>query len=103
MNSFVFHPEAVLDLNEIWEYIAADNVAAADRVIAEIREAIQGLANFPEMGHRRPDLTSKTIRFHTVRSFLVAYMPDEKPLVVLALLHGRRNPRVIGAILCDRD
>jgi plasmid stabilization system protein ParE len=31
-----FHPEARSDLDEIWEFIRADNFDAADRVIAEI-------------------------------------------------------------------
>ena len=32
MSEFVFHPEVVKDLEEIWDYIAADNLDAADRV-----------------------------------------------------------------------
>jgi plasmid stabilization system protein ParE len=33
MNRFVLHPGAYADLTDIWEYIAADNLQAADRVI----------------------------------------------------------------------
>lgn len=40
MSGFVFHPSAVTDLDEIWEFIAADSLAAADRVLDEILEAI---------------------------------------------------------------
>jgi plasmid stabilization system protein ParE len=58
MSGFVFHPGALTDLTEIWEYIAADNPDAADRVLDEIREAISALVPFPQSGHRRPDLTS---------------------------------------------
>jgi plasmid stabilization system protein ParE len=36
MSGFVLHPEALTDLGEIWEYIAADNPKAADRVLEEI-------------------------------------------------------------------
>jgi plasmid stabilization system protein ParE len=50
------------------------------------------LADSPHIGYTRPDLTARRIRFHPVRDVLVAYMPDEKPLVVLAVLHRRRNP-----------
>ena len=31
MNAFVLHPERTADLDEIWEYIAADSLDAADR------------------------------------------------------------------------
>src|SRR6266851_3352259 len=102
MSGFVLHPDAFADLEEIWEFIAADNLSAADRVLEEIHEAIRALVLFPQQGHSRPDLTSRPLRFHPVRNFLIAYAPDEKPLVVLAILHGRRNPRVMAAILRER-
>ncbi len=54
MNKFVLHPEAFADLDEIWEYIAADNLDAADRVVEEIYEAIGALVRFPHQGHPPP-------------------------------------------------
>jgi plasmid stabilization system protein ParE len=38
MNGFVLHPDALTDLTEIWEYIAADNPSAANRVLGESRK-----------------------------------------------------------------
>jgi toxin ParE1/3/4 len=102
MSEFVLHPDAVKDLEEIWEYIAADNLDAADRVCEEIYDAIQSLVPFPYVGHNRPDLTSRPVRFQTVRDYVIAYAADEKPLAVIAILHGRRSPRVIAAILRNR-
>jgi plasmid stabilization system protein ParE len=98
-----FHPEARFDVDEIWEFIRADNLAAADRTVAEIFSAIRALVPFPNQGHRRPDLTSRPLRFTLVREYLIAYAPDEKPLWVVAVIHGRRSPRVIAAILRARD
>jgi plasmid stabilization system protein ParE len=103
MSGFVLHPDALADLTEIWGYIAADNPAAADRILEEIHEAISDLVPFPQAGHSRSDLTSRPLRFHPIRDFLIVYAPDEKPLVVLAILHGRRNPRVIAALLRGRE
>ena len=34
MTGYAFHPEAALDLDEIWDYIAERNLDAADRAIA---------------------------------------------------------------------
>ena len=99
MSDFVFHPDASKDLEEIWEYIAADNLDAADSVREEIYDAIKSLVPFPHIGHSRPDLTTRPLRFHTVRDYVIAYAADEKPLAVVAILHGRRNPRVIAAML----
>jgi plasmid stabilization system protein ParE len=102
MSKFVLHPEAFSDLDEIWEYIAADSLDAADRVLEEIHKAIGAIVRFPHQGHSRPDLTSRPLRFHVVRDYVLAYAPDEEPLAVLAILHGHRNPRVIAAILNRR-
>ena len=103
MTGYDFHPEARFDLDEIWEYIRADSIDAADRMIAEILSAIRALVPFPGQGHRRPDLTSRPLRFVQVREYLIAYAPDEKPLWVVAVMHGRRNPRVMAAILRGRE
>ena len=46
MNGFVFHPEALTDLEEIWDFIATDSLDAADRVFDEIFEAIRSLVQF---------------------------------------------------------
>ena len=102
MSGFVLHPAAFRDINEIWEFIAADNLDAADRVVDELRESIKKLVDFPEMGFRREELTSKPLRFFPVRDFLIAYAPEEKPLLVVAVLHTRRNPRVLAAVLRQR-
>jgi len=82
MRGFEFHPEARLDLDDLWEYIGADNLDAADRVVAEILSSISAVVPFPGQGHRRPDLTSRPLRFLLVREYLVAYAPEETPLWV---------------------
>jgi plasmid stabilization system protein ParE len=93
MSGYAFHPDAFADLDEIWEYIAKDNLDAADRILADIHTVLRTLATSPHIGHRRPDLTARPMRFHVVRDdFLIAYAPDENPLWVVAVLHGRRNP-----------
>jgi len=103
VTGFVLHPEAYNDVDEIWEYIAADNLVAADRVLDEIYQMLRSLVAFPQQGHSRPDLTARPLRFQSVRDYVIAYAADEKPLIVIAVLHGRRSPRVIAAILRQRD
>jgi toxin ParE1/3/4 len=100
---FDLHPLAAQDITDIWEYIAADNPLAARRVREEILNAIRRLVPFPHQGHQCPDLTSRPLRFILVREYLIAYAPDEKPLWVVAVMHGRRSPRLMAAILRDRE
>jgi len=74
MSGYAFHPDAFADLDEIWEYIAQDNVDAADRVLADIHSTLTTLAGAPQIGHRRPDLTTRPLRFHVARDeYPIAY------------------------------
>jgi toxin ParE1/3/4 len=103
MTGYDFHPEARVDLDEIWNFIRVDNLDAADRVITEILSAIRALGPLPNQGRKRPDLTSRPLRFILVREYLIAYAPEAKPLWVVAVMHGRRSPRVMAAILRGRE
>lgn len=99
---FYLHPAAAQDITEIWQFIATDNPTAAAHFREEILEAIRKLVEFPRQGHKRPDLTSRPLRFQTIRDYLIVYASDEKPSVVIAVIHGRRNPRIIAATLRGR-
>ena len=100
---FGLHPLAAQDIADIWTFIAEDSPQAAGRVREELLAAIRGLVPFPRQGHKRPDLTSRPLLFTVVRQYLIAYAPDEKPLWVVAVMHGRRSPRVMAAILRGRE
>jgi len=97
MADHFFSPEARLDLFEIWDYIAEDNISAADRVVLEIKDAITMLSMNPELGHVRKDLTSKSVRFWPVYSYLIIYNPATQPLEVVRILSGYRDLTVLLA------
>jgi antitoxin ParD1/3/4/toxin ParE1/3/4 len=78
MSGYALHPEAYNDLDDIREYIADDSPDAADRVITEIFDAVRGILPFPHSGYRRPNLTSRPLRFKLVRQYVIAYAPDQK-------------------------
>jgi len=103
MSGYALHPEAFIDIDEIAAYIGLDSHEAAHRVVDDIYRAIQNAVPFPHSGHRRIDLTNRPLRFIRVRDYLIAYAPDEKPLWVIAVMHGHRSPRVMAAILRDRE
>ena len=87
-------PKALDDLDEIWNYIAADSVDAASRVESAIFAACAGIARYPMIGSKRSDVTSLPVRFWVVTrypSFIVIYRPETKPLQVIAVLHGKRD------------
>ena len=91
MAEYFYSPEARLDLLEIWEHIARDDLDAADRVEREIAEAVSWLARNPDLGHTRSDLTTKPVRFWAVYSYLIIYAPASRPLEVVRILSGYRD------------
>ena len=102
MSDYALHVEAIADLEAIWEFIADDNPDAADRIREQIYQAIQALVQFPGQGYRRLNIAGPHIRFVNVREYVVAYVPNERPLLVIAVIHGRRSPRVTASILRGR-
>ena len=54
MKKFRLSAEAAGDLTEIFDYIAEDSIAAAQRVRAGIHDQLKKLAQTPRMGHRVP-------------------------------------------------
>jgi antitoxin ParD1/3/4 len=95
MNPFVLAPQAAADLEDIWDYIAADNVDAADRFMLSLEQAMQQLAGMPRMGHTRKDLTSLPLLFWPVGAYLILYRADSSPLEIVAVLQGSRDVPLI--------
>ena len=92
MREFLLSPAARLDLHDIWDYIAADDIEAADRVRDEIYEAILRVIMMPMIGHLREDLADdETLRFWSVRHYLIIYRPNSQPLEIVRILSGRRD------------
>lgn len=57
MTGYILSVDADLDLDDIWEYIAADSIDAAGRWIGKLFDAFEALGRSPGMGHKREDLT----------------------------------------------
>ena len=89
---------ALRDLRSICSYIAKDKESAAIRVESAILEACELLSVNPQIGTERPHTTDRPVRFWPVSrypNYLVIYLPETKPLQIVAILHGRRNIRVV--------
>jgi antitoxin ParD1/3/4/toxin ParE1/3/4 len=86
VSGYVLSTDADLDLDEIWEYIAAD------RWITKLFEAFEALAEAPGMGHRRSDLTTHPVLFWPVGAYLIIYQVREnRPTEIVAVTQGSRR------------
>ncbi len=85
-------PQARYDLLSIWEFIARDNIRAADRLAERMEAAFRLLARFPKTGHARADVhASEPVLFWPAGSYVVAYRPAPRPLVILRIFHAARD------------
>jgi plasmid stabilization system protein ParE len=91
VTGYVLSVDADLDLDDIWEYIARDNIDAADRWIAKLFDAFEALGRTPGMGHTREDLTPHPVRFWPVGAYLVIYRAERRPIEIVAVTQGSRD------------
>jgi len=84
-------PDAIADLDTIWDYIARDNVTAADRVLDELNEQLLLLARFPELGELQPHLADGAYRRFTCHNYVIYYRPIDAGIVLVRVLHGARD------------
>jgi plasmid stabilization system protein ParE len=91
MFPYALSPDALQDLQDIRDFIASDNVSAADKLEDEFFEAFEMLAKRPRMGHTRADLTDRDVRFWPVGSYLIVYRSIPTTLQIVAVLHGARD------------
>jgi len=78
------------DLIEIWMYIAADNLAAADRLLDRIEAKCQMLADNPGLGQACPDIAPQ-LRYSLVGRYLILYREIESGIEIVRVVHGARH------------
>jgi toxin ParE1/3/4 len=101
MKRFVLTPRAKQDINEIWDYIADDNIEAAERVLGALEAAMLKLAKSPTIGHWREELTDRRHRFFLVFSYLIVYRHETKPLQIIRVIHAARDVQSILGLTRD--
>jgi toxin ParE1/3/4 len=87
----ILNPQALQDLEEIHDYIAADNPASAHAFREKLLHVALGLRTFPKRGSSikaEPD-----VRFILCRPYLIIYWikKDRNTVQVLRFWHGARD------------
>lgn len=92
MDAFQLAEDAVLDIDAIWLFLLErTGLETADRIVAVLFNSFSRLAEIPNSGHRRSDLTSRDVLFYKTFSYLIVYQARSRPLQILGVLHGKRN------------
>lgn len=91
MAQFLLSPAARVELLEIFNEIAVDNLTAAERLIDRFDRLFHRLAAQPEMGERVPGRRGRQFRRFPVRNYIVYYRPIKDGVEVLHVWHGARG------------
>jgi toxin ParE1/3/4 len=90
MGQIIRAPRARIDLWEIADYIAQDNVAAAVRFLDEVNATLEKLSQFPGMGPEREDIAAG-LRSFPIGSYVLYYRRIPDGIEIARVLHGRRD------------
>ena len=94
MAEFRLAPEAELELDDIWLYIArsSGNLEVANRVIDKITDQLWLLALHPYIGRRRDHDLQAGLRTFSVGDYIVVYRIAAGDVVlILHIYHGKQD------------
>lgn len=94
--SFAAHwtKTAAADLNSIIDYLALENIDAAERVLDKISQTASSLTPFPHRGRIVPELKAHGIviyREMICAPWRIIYRTVGKTVLIMAVIDGRRN------------
>lgn len=87
----VWSHEAIADLEAVADYIARDSPSYAAAFIQETLDTGRSLSVLSRRGRIVPELGNPSIREVFVRDYRLIYSIGESRVVVLGLIHGRRD------------
>ncbi len=82
--------ESRADYDEIWDFIALHDIAAADRLIRKLDATLSVIASAPNMG-RSVEALAANLRSFPLGSYLIFYRPIEGGIQLIRVLHGARD------------
>jgi toxin ParE1/3/4 len=91
VSRYILSEDADRDLESVWDYIAEDNLAAADQWLATLFDAFEMIAQNPRVGHERRDLTAHAVLFWPVSAYLIIYRVKSTLVEIVAVTQGGRD------------
>ena len=81
---------AATDLKEAWAYIAEHSFESADRLLDELTQKFQLLADNPTIGRERYDFVVG-MRSFPYKKYVIYYFPTENGMEIYRVFHSARN------------
>ena len=87
-----YSPEAELDIDDIWFYIAVDNQEKATELINTIKQTCRFLSENPEAGTKR-DYLKQGLRHFSIKNRVIYYKIKTNNIEIVRILHGSRDAK----------
>ncbi len=81
---------AKVDLTDIWHYIAANNLPAADRLVQRFTRVFARLARMPGLGEMFPGSLPGT-RILTSGAYVIIYVALDDRIQISRIIHSARD------------
>ena len=89
-NKFHQLPQVDRDLDSIWNYIAVDNIRAADRLLDRIGDVFAMLVQTPLAGRERPEV-GRGLRSFAVGNYVIFYTARSYGVEIVRVMNGRQD------------
>ena len=90
MARLIWSEPALLDLDEIAEYIALDDPLAASRYVQKVFSRVERLADYPNSGKRPAELPRTSYREVVVAPCRIFYRVEKKTVYILYVIRSER-------------
>ena len=86
---------AVIDLENIRDFISRDSEYYGLIVVERIFDAVEKLSRFPNIGREVPEVNNPKIREILQYNYRIIYKVEEDYILILTIVHGARDLRNI--------
>jgi toxin ParE1/3/4 len=90
MARLIWTEPALLDLEEIAEYIALDKPSAAKKLVRSVFKRVERLGQHPQSGRKPPEFNKTVYREIIVGPCRIFYRIDKKKIYILYVMRGER-------------
>ena len=91
MSDYVLSPEAISDLQNIYDFTVGEwGEAQAEKYLNEIYAVFERLSQYPSIGRLRPELADG-LRSIPIGAHVIFFMPWQNGIAIVRVLHGARD------------
>lgn len=90
MSGYTFTPQAVRDLDEIYNYVASSDMLAAGELLDRLTALFRKLSVMPGLGRNRPEI-KQNIRSFPTGKYVIYYRVVEGGIQIMRVIHGARD------------